>query len=200
MSRYWGLPSPLCRPYVGYTIPGTGGKILDPHGSVLVSSQMAGGGWTTAHNSPEREVEDVLLSMGVPTVCEASGLFAGACSPAAAAYLATNRRARQGLIPDFLLLDDPRRLCDVKLIHLHWYVAVFSRRANILLGDHQCSLSRRGAATPLQRCTAAAPLSCSSVQGRDAATRRCSSVSLLQLCVAAWMHRVWINRCTLHWA
>ena len=108
-AAYFGMPSPIASRFEGqpiYSAKGDQRGTCDKYGARLVSLQLAGDGWNTAHDYFKHALCEVLRDLKVDFSCEVFGLFSslipqGPRRSALDADTAAAARARQGLVPDF---------------------------------------------------------------------------------------------------
>ena len=103
VATYLALPSPACSPLVGQRI-GRYRDALDQFGDKLATLALPGDAWRTRHDELKHLVFKDIRRHGLPCSCEVFGLFAPLLPQEARSELmATPKRKRQGLVPDFLL-------------------------------------------------------------------------------------------------
>eukprot|EP00973_Karenia_brevis_P089769 12399374-Karenia_brevis.AAC.1 len=157
-ARYYGMPSPACKPLAGQPIGSTRLR-LDAHGSNLVSAALPGDGWRRQHDSIKWRVAEDMREMGVRGRTEVYGLFAAALPPRARKDLGQwTQRKRQGMVPDFLAAvpvppqapaDASDALFELKTLHFgtNTYPPQLEGRCQ--------AVSRRAAALPAEYTTKA---------------------------------------------
>jgi hypothetical protein len=113
---YFGIPSSQMAPHVGtaikkYKFP------LGAYGDELCNAPMGGDGWRTRHDDVKLTIYALLLAADIRASCEVYGLFS-ACLKQSAEVRGLDRKAAQGLVPDFLiqLANKPRCLYELKTI------------------------------------------------------------------------------------
>jgi hypothetical protein len=124
-----GLPSPVCRPYVGLPIQtaARGTHRLDAYGKKLGALPLPGAARDYRHDELVYAAAADLQYNGVPAVVEPRNLVNAWMTPAghAAMSQAEAQRPLQGCIPDLLTTEEPgegggapvRRLYDLKVIN-----------------------------------------------------------------------------------
>ena len=106
---YFGMPSPIALQHVGQSIwskRGTVRGVCDKYGEKLVSLQLSGDGWNTAHDFFKFALCEIFRDLKVSYLCEVFGLFSSLIpqGPRRGPLDADTVRAareRQGLVPDF---------------------------------------------------------------------------------------------------
>jgi hypothetical protein len=108
-ATYFGMPSPVASALDGQVIwskRGTERGVCDKYGEKLVSLQLSGDGWNTAHDFFKFALCEVMRDLKVGFSCEVFGLFSSLIpqGPHRAPLDADTVRAarmRQGMVPDF---------------------------------------------------------------------------------------------------
>ena len=117
-ARLYGLPSPICKPYVGKLI-GRTGRRMDRYANNLTAVTLPGDGWRKHHNNLLWVLyEFAAKMMGATDIsAEIFGLFSPYIQQLDQ-LLQKPTRARQGLVPDLRWFDVDRTqvLGDVKTI------------------------------------------------------------------------------------
>ena len=98
------LPSPACAPKVGMPVPGR--ERVCPWGDTVANAAMRGDGWRVRHDAVKLRLRGLLTWAGIPSTCEVFNLFAD-CIPQEGLSRIERGRRRQGLVPDFMVLEGP---------------------------------------------------------------------------------------------
>jgi hypothetical protein len=140
-AAYMGLPSPACAPHVGKQVAGKPNWTLDEYGDILTVRNLPGRQQTIRHDTYKWCISRLMGSF--PHECEAMELFtASILDPAFFSQPARNR-ARQGVVPDFLLQPPSGRqeLMDVKTVSF-----CPTRYPAAILDTRHAAVSRRASA------------------------------------------------------
>ena len=150
IAAYFGLPSPVCAPFVGQLI-GKTKVVMDRYGNNLTCVTLKGDAHRTHHNNVLWAMHEFATGfMGANDIrAEVFGLFAALIAQFDS-FMRLARRTRQGLVPDFQVRDQHRHLylADVKTINVgktHYKSSDFrvgkrargvERRANAVNADY----------------------------------------------------------------
>lgn len=114
------VPSPVCRDRVGEKV---GRTTVDQFGDRVMSVPLPGDSWRHRHDAVKQEIVRLAHWAGVKVTCEVFNCFSHLI-PQAGLNRMERGRARQGILPDFLMeLTDPEtkissgRLCELKVIN-----------------------------------------------------------------------------------
>jgi hypothetical protein len=124
-TRYFGLPSPACRPLLGQQIAGSRTQ-LDAYGFKLCSLPVPGDGWRSQHDTLKWRLFEDSREMGLRPTAEVYGLFAPLLPQTARHELdSLPARKRQGLVPDLMAecradSEAPARATLLELKTLHY--------------------------------------------------------------------------------
>jgi len=115
-TRYFGLPSIICRKYVGQLVK----KVpLSPHGLGLLNASLKGSPPTVKHDAIKHIIASCIEACGVNCTMEVYNLFAeyiGAQAREAHSNSQNPYRARQAIVPDFLVDLIKQLLAELKVI------------------------------------------------------------------------------------
>ena len=140
------LPSPACRNRVGERV---GRSYVDSYGDKVMAAQLPGDTWRIRHDMIKSELNRLMLWCSLPSTCEVFGLFSHLI-PQEGLNRLERGRARQGMVPDFLV-ELPsqtgvkmKRLAELKVINCcpSRYssgdrIKAVDRRSNLLQGEYR---------------------------------------------------------------
>ena len=139
-------PSPACCNRVGERI---GRSTVDLYGDKVMAAQLPGDTWRIRHDTIKIELNRLMLWCSMRSTCEVFGLFSHLI-PQEGLNRLERGRARQGIVPDFLIELQSQtggkvsRLAELKVINCcptryspRDKTKAVNRRANLLQGEYK---------------------------------------------------------------